>query len=52
MKFDLLMGGKENKLSIFVKFDFSNRYFVCLIHICLLLSLLAMVSSNSPISIF
>ena len=49
MKFDLLTGGQEIKLAILVKFCFSGHYFVCLVHISLLLSLLAMVSSNFKI---
>ena len=50
MKFDLLTGGQEIKFVIFiVKIDFSSRYFFCLVHISLILSLLAMVSSNFKI---
>ena len=43
MKFDLSTGGQEIKLA------FSSRYFVCSVHISLLLSLLVMVSSNFKI---
>ena len=47
MKFDLLTGGQEIKLAILVKF--SSHYFICLVYISLLLSRLAMVSSNFKI---
>ena len=39
MKFDLLTGGQEIKLAILQTFWLFSRYFVCLIHISLLLSL-------------
>ena len=48
MKFDLLTAGQEIKPLSVRYFDFSSRYFVCLVHISLLLSLLAMVSPNFP----
>ena len=31
MEFDLLTGDQEIKLTILVKFNFSSRYFVCLV---------------------
>ena len=43
MKLDILTGGQE------INFDLSSRYFICLVHISLLLSLLAMVSSHFKI---
>ena len=51
MKFDLLTGGQEIKLAIIVKFrrKLFIRYFVSLVHVSLLLSLLAKVSSNFKI---
>ena len=47
MKFDLLTGGQEIKLAFF---SGSSHYFVCLVNFSLLLSLLAIGSSNFTIT--